>query len=217
MFHVVFSLTSRFLYLRNVLQRFSRGILALRSLGTISHLIPALSPPPPVPLLGAPVPFVERLEEIISPFPSRDLIVIERQFPVFASASPFPIYQSSLIAVTPSQFPKFLPIFVILAVISGFVVILPEIAYFFMNIAKIPSAFAHASRTIVKPFKSKPTISCLPDCLPSQFSSCKLSISLISLLFLWTGPVRIHSSFRITVVHDINDISSLQLRPFPPS
>src|SRR6266436_4357090 len=156
MFHVVFSLTSRFLYLRNVLQRFSRGILALRSLGTISHLIPALSPPPPVPLLGAPVPFVERLEEIISPFPSRDLIVIERQFPVFASASPFPIYQSSLIAVTPSQFPKFLPIFVILAVISGFVVILPEIAYFFMNFVKIPSGLARSTLFLFSPLFRSP-------------------------------------------------------------
>jgi hypothetical protein len=180
MFHVIFSLTSRFLYLRNILQGFARGILALRSLDTISsHLTPALSPPPPVPLLDAPLPFVDRPEQTILPYPSRDVIAIERQFPVFAS--PFPIYQSSLIAVTPSQFPKFFPVLLILAVISGFVVILPEITCFFTNIAKS--------------FKSKPMFYCLPTSLPSQFASYKLPISLISLLLLWTGPVFIHSSF----------------------
>jgi hypothetical protein len=194
MFHVVFSLASRFLYLRNILQGFARGILALRSLDAISsHLTPALSPPPPVSLLDAPVPFLERPEQIISPYPSRDVIAIERQFPVFASS--FPIYQSSLIAVTPSQFPKFLPVLVILSVISGFVVILPEITYFFTNIAKMPSPFTHASRYIAKSFKSKSMFYCLPTSLPSQFASSKLPISLISLLLLWTGPVLIHSSF----------------------
>ena len=191
MFHVIFSLTSRFLYLRNILQGFARGILALRSLGAISsHLTPALSPPPPLPLLDAPVPFAEHPEQIILPYPSRDVIAIQRQFPVFAS--PFPIYQSSLIAVTPSHVPKFLPVLVILAIISGFVVILPEIAYFFMKIAP---AFTHASSYITKPFKSKPMFYCQPTSLPSQVASLKLSIALISLLLLWTGPVLIHSSF----------------------
>jgi len=176
------------------LQGLARGILALRSLDTISsHLTPALSPPPPVPLLDAPLPFVERPEQIILPYPSRDVIAIERQFPVFAS--PFPIYQSSLIAVTPSQFPKSLPFLVLLAVISAIVVILPEITYFFMNIAKIPSAFTHASRYIAKTFKFKLMFYCPPTSLPSQFASSKLPISLISLLLLWTGPVLIHSSF----------------------
>ena len=178
MFHIIFSLTSRFLYFRNILQGFARGILTLRSLDAISsHLTPALSPPPPVPLLDAPDPFVERLEQIISPYPSRDVIAIERQFPVFAS--PFPIYQSSLIAVTPSHFPNFLPVLVILAVISGFFVILPEITYFFTN--------------ITKSFKSM--FYCPPTGLPSQFASSKLPISFISLLLLWTGPVLIYSSF----------------------
>ena len=194
MFHAILSLTSRFLYLRNILQGFARGILALRSLDAISsNLIPALSPPPPVPLLDALVPSVERLEQIYLPYPSRDVIAIERQFPV--STSPFPIYQSSLIAITPSQFPKFLPALVILAVISGFVVILPEIAHFFTNVAKIPSAITHVSRYIAKSFKSEPMLYCLPTSLSSQFASSKLLISLISLLLLWTGPVLIHSSF----------------------
>jgi hypothetical protein len=179
MFHIIFSVTSGFLYLRNVLQGFARGLLALRSLDTISsYLTPAISPPPPVPLLGAPVPFVERSEPIILSYPSRDVIATQRQFPV--SASPFPIYQSSLIAVTPDHFPKFLPVLVILAVISGFVVILPEISYFFIN--------------IVKSFKSKPMFY-YPSALPPQFASSKLPISLVSLLLLWTGPVLIHSSF----------------------
>jgi hypothetical protein len=174
MFHVIFALTSRFLYLRNLLQGFARGILALRSLDAISsHLTPALSPPPPVPLLDALVPSMERPEQIILPYPSRDVIAIQRQFPVFAS--PFPLYQSSLIAVTPSHFPKFLPFFVVLAVISGFVVVLPEIASFFTN--------------IVKSFKSKPMVHSPSTNMPSQFASSKLPISLVSLLLLWTGPV----------------------------
>ncbi|KAH9990488.1 hypothetical protein BJV77DRAFT_1068869 [Russula vinacea] len=166
MFHVVFSLASRFLYLGNMLQGFAHRILALRSLDAISSiLIPALPPPPPVPLLDAPVPFVELLEEIILPLPS---VAIERQPPAFSSL--IPSYQSSLIAVSPSQFSKFLPFFVVLAAISGFVIILPTIIYFF---AKIPSAFANA--------------------LPSRFTSSKLPISLLSLLLLWTGPPAIAS------------------------
>ena len=186
MFLAIFTLASRFPYLRNILRGFARGILALRSLDTISsHLTPALSSPPPVPLLDAPAPFAERPEQIISPYPSRDVIAIERQFPVFASS--FPIYQSSLISVTPSQFPKFLPLLVLLAVISGFVVIMSEITHFFMNTAKMSSAIRHASRYIAKSFKSKPTFYCLPTRLPSQFTSSKLPISLISLLLMWTG------------------------------
>lgn len=178
MFHIIFTLTSRFLYLRNILQGFARGILTLRSLDAISRLTPALSPPPPAPLLDAPVPFMERPEKIILPYPSRDVIAIQSQFPVFAS--PFPLYRSSLIEVTPSHFPKFLPVFVVLAVISGFVVILPEVASFFTNIAKS--------------FKSKPMGYSPSTSMPSQFASSKLPISLVSLLLLWTGPVLIHSS-----------------------
>lgn len=186
MFHVVFSLASRFLYLGNMLQGFAHRILALRSLDAISSiLIPALPPPPPVPLLDAPVPFVELLEEIILPLPS---VAIERQPPAFSSL--IPSYQSSLIAVSPSQFSKFLPFFVVLAAISGFVIILPTIIYFFAKIAKIPSAFANASRTIAESFKPMPISKFLPASLPSRFTSSKLPISLLSLLLLWTGPVR---------------------------
>jgi hypothetical protein len=216
MFLAIFSLPSRFPYLRNILQGFARGILAFRSLDTISsHLTPALSPPPPVPLLDAPVPFVERPEQIIFPYPSRDVIAIERQFLVFAS--PFPIYQSSLIEITPSQLPKFLPVLVILAVLSGFVVILPEITHFYMNIAKMPSAFTHAPRYIAKSFKSKSMFHCLPTSLPSQFPTSKLPISLVSLLLLWTGPVLIHSPFASWSLMIIDNISSLQLQHFSPS
>ncbi|KAI0264527.1 hypothetical protein BGY98DRAFT_1181844 [Russula aff. rugulosa BPL654] len=56
MFHIVLAIASRFLYFGNALQGFARGILALRNLGVISsHLIPAISPPPPIALLDAPV------------------------------------------------------------------------------------------------------------------------------------------------------------------
>jgi hypothetical protein len=68
------------MYLRNILQGFARGILALRSLDTIfSYLTPTLSPPPPVPLLDAPVPFVECPEQLNLLYPSRDVIAMERQ------------------------------------------------------------------------------------------------------------------------------------------
>jgi hypothetical protein len=186
MFHVVFSLASRFLHLGNMLQGFAHRILALRSLDAISScLIPALPPPPPVPLLDAPAPFVELLEEIILPLPS---VAIERQSPAFASL--IPSYQSSLISVSPSQFSKFLPLFIVLAAISGFVVILPTIVYFFSKITKILSAISNASRTIAESFKSVPFSHFLLATLPSRFPSSKLPISLLSLLLLWTGPVR---------------------------
>jgi hypothetical protein len=141
MFHIVLAIASRFLYFGNALQGFARGILALRNLGVISsHLIPAISPPPPIALLGAPVhvPIVGLPEEIIPPYPSAGLIALERigrQPPPFAS--PIPSYQSSLITVSSSQLPIFLPLFIImLAIISGFVIVLPEIMDYFMNVAK---------------------------------------------------------------------------------
>jgi len=151
MFHFVLALASRFLYFGNALQGLARGILALRNIGVISsHLIPALSPPPPIALLDAPAPFVGLSEEIIPPYPSAGLIAlerIERQPPAFAP--PILSYQSSLITVSPSQLPIFLPLFmVMLAIVSGFVILLPEIIDFFTNIAN--------SRNISKFVKPKP-------------------------------------------------------------
>ena len=141
MFHIVLAIASRFLYFGNVVQGFARGILALRNLGAIScHLVPALSPPPPIALLDAPVPFVGLPEEIIPPYPSGGLIAlerIERQPPPFASA--IPSYQSSLITVSSSQLPLLLPIFIImLAIISGFVLVLPEVLDFVTKSRNIP-------------------------------------------------------------------------------
>jgi hypothetical protein len=138
MFHIVLAIASRFLYFGNALQGFARGILTLRNLGLISsHLIPALPPPPPIALLDAPVPFVGLPEDIIPPYPSGGLIALERigrQPPPFASS--IPSYQSSLITISSSQLPIFLPLFIImLAIISGFVLLLPEIIDCFMNVA----------------------------------------------------------------------------------
>jgi len=154
MFHIVLAIASRFFYVGNV---FARGILALRNLGVISsHLIPALCPPPPIAFLDAPVPFVGLPEEIIPPYPSVGLIAlerIERQPPPFAS--PIPSYQSSLIPVSSSQLPILLPIFIVmLAIISGSILLLPEITDFFMNVAK--------SRNISKFVRSKPFSHLLP-------------------------------------------------------
>jgi len=150
MFHIVLAIASRFLYFGNALQGFARGIFSLRNLGIISsHLIPALSPPPPISLLDAPVPFLVLPEEIIPPYSSGGIIAlerIERQPPSFAS--PIPSYQSSLMIVSSSQLPVLLPLFIImLAIISGFVLLLPEIMDFFTNVVK--------SRNISKFAKSK--------------------------------------------------------------
>ncbi len=100
------------------------------------------------------------------PYPSGDLIAIERielHPPPFAS--PIPSYQSSLMVVSSSGLPNLLPLFIImLGIISGFVVVLPEIIYFFMNVSK--------SRNVSK--------------LVRYFLPA-------SLLLLWvTGPVRTH-------------------------
>ena len=120
MFHIVLAVASRLLCIGNVLQGFARAILTLRNLGLISsHIIPALSPPPPIALLDAAVPFVGLPEEIIPPYPSGGLIALERiarQPPPFVSS--IPSYQSSLITVPPSQLPILLPLIIILLAIA---------------------------------------------------------------------------------------------------
>ena len=214
MFHIVLSIASRFMFFGNVLQGLARGILALRNLGIISsHLIPTLSPPPPILLLDAAAPFVELPEEIHSPYPSAGLIAIERierRTPAFSS--PIPSYQSSLISVTPSHLPDFLPLLITLAIISGLVVFFPGILYFFVKVVKIPSTFTHASRYISKFFGFKPISGFLPARLPLRFTS-RLLVSLVSLLLLWTGPVRTMALHHCNA----NNISSPPLRPSSPS
>jgi hypothetical protein len=184
MFHLVLAIASRFLCIGNVLQGFARAILTLRNLGLISsHLIPALSPPPPIALLDAAVPFVGLPEEVIPPYPSGGLIALERiarQPPPFASS--IPSYQSSLITVPSSQLPILLPLFIILlAIISGSTLLLPDIVRFFMK-----------SRSI------------------SMFVSSTLSPHFppAGPLLLWTiGPVRTHHmSF---IVNGTNEMLTL--------
>jgi hypothetical protein len=152
MFHLVLAVASRFLYFGNVLQGLARGILALRNLGVISsQLMPSLPPPPPIPLLDA-SPFSELPVEIISPYPSAALITIERIQPqALIFSSPIPSYQSSLMPVTPSRLPNFLPLFVMLAITSGVVILLPAIV---MNVAKLASAITRASKNISGFFSS---------------------------------------------------------------
>jgi hypothetical protein len=197
MFHVVLSFATRFLYLGNVLHGFAREILALRNLPLISsHLIPALSPPPPVAFLDAPTAFVELSNQIVSPLvsvvsavsdASADIIAIECQSPVFSS--PIASYQSSLMLVTPSQLPDLVSILIFLAIISGFLIIIPEIVYFFMKIAKIPSAFTLISRFFAKIFRTNPITYLVPNYVPSGSVPSQFLLSLISLLYLRSGPV----------------------------
>ena len=165
MSHIIFlAIASKFLYLGNVLRVLARGIVALRNLGLISsRFIPAISPPPPIALLDSPVSFVGLPEEISPPYPSVGLIAlerIERQPPPFAS--PIPSYQSSLITVSSSQLPIFLPLFIItLAIISGFLLLLPQVVDFFTNVAP-----RHISKLVVsKPLSYASNIVRLLQCI----------------------------------------------------
>jgi hypothetical protein len=175
-----------------VLHGFARGILALRNLQTISSLlIPALPPPPPIPLLDAPASIAKLQDEIVLPYASAvsaDLIAIESQSPVFVS--PIASYQSSLMLVTPSQLPDLLPIFILLAIISGFLVVLPEIVCLFTNITKTSPAFEYASRFFSKLFRTNPISHPTPNCSPSVLIPAQLFLFLNSVLFSWTGVVR---------------------------
>ena len=206
MFHIVFSIASRFLYLGNMLQGFARGILAFRNLDIISsHLIPALPPPPPIPLLDAPKAFAELTDEIILPNVSAELFAIESQSPVFSS--PISSYQSSSIIVSPGQFNL---IVIVMIIIPGFLVLLPQIAYFFMNVAKISPAFPHLARKIFKSLRTNHISHLVPSGLPSQRILFRSLMTLASLLVLRIGPVRTHVSLHVTYV---DQICSLPLCP----
>jgi hypothetical protein len=174
-----------------MLQGFARGILALRNLNTISSfIIPALPPPPPIPLLDAPIAIAQLQDEIL-PYASAvstDLIAIESQSPVFVSS--IASYQSSLMLVTPSQLPDLIPIFILLAVISGFLVVLLEIVCLYTNIAKTSSNFKRASRFFSKLFRTNPISYLVPDCVPAVIAPAQVFLFLSCVLFSWMGPVR---------------------------
>ncbi|KAI0247415.1 hypothetical protein BJV78DRAFT_1245566 [Lactifluus subvellereus] len=187
MFHIVLSIASRFLYLGNMLQGFTRGILALRNLHAISsHLVPTLPPPPPVQLLDAPPVSLELSDEFRMPYPSTEIIVVEPQ-PLIMPSS-IPSYQSSLVIVTPNSLPDLVPLFLMLAIISGFVCFLPEFAHISTTISKTISAFANASSNFLKSFQSKPTSNPVPAGTPSQRISFQSLLFFVPVLLAWTGP-----------------------------
>ncbi|KAI0247768.1 hypothetical protein BJV78DRAFT_890530 [Lactifluus subvellereus] len=187
MFHIVLSIASRFLYLGNMLQGFTRGILALRSLHAISsHIIPTLPPPPPVQLLDAPPVSLDLSDEFRMPYPTTELIVVEPQPLIMPSF--IPSYQSSLVTVTPNSLPDLVPLLLMLAIISGFVCFLPELAHIFTIISTTISAFADASSNFLKSFNSKPTSNPVPAGTPSQRISFQTLMFFVSVLLAWTGP-----------------------------
>ncbi|KAH9987797.1 hypothetical protein BJV77DRAFT_770227 [Russula vinacea] len=77
--------------------------------------------------------------------------------------------------------------------ISGLVILVPEILYLFMNVSKITSAFTYASRSTSNLFRFRCISGFLAVTLPSHLTSSRLFFSLVSLLFLWTGPPTIAS------------------------
>ena len=183
MFHFVFSIASRLLCFGNMLQGFARGIRALRNLHSISsRLIPALPPPPPIPLLDPPTAFADFSDELILPNASAELFAIESQSLVFSSL--IPRFPSALIAVTPSQLPNLVFFFFMLAIISGIIILLSEI--YVINALNISPVFTHSSSKSSKPLKANAESRRFPAGLPSQRFSL---MSLVSMLLFWTGPV----------------------------
>ena len=70
---------------------------------------------------------------------------------------------------------------------------------FLTNTAKmISSAFKRTSRIFAKLFRTNPIPYLVPACVPPVFAPFQLVICLVSLLILWTGPVRAHLSSRMT-------------------
>jgi hypothetical protein len=167
-------------------------MLALRNLRITSsrHLIPTLSPPPLVQLAespGPPLPLLELSDDFGMPYPTTDLLVIDQ--PPSFMLSPMPNYQSSLAVITPSNIPDLVPLFIILAIISGLFCFLPELAYIFTVISKSLSAFVNASNDFFNPIKRKQTSNLVLTARPSQPISFRTILYLVSLVLLWTGPV----------------------------
>ena len=183
MFHFVFSIASRLLCFGNMLQGFAHAIRALRNLHAISsRLIPALPPPPPIPLLDPPTASADFPDDFILPNASAELFAIESQSRV--SSSLIPRFPSALVAVTPSQLPNLVFFFFMLAIISGFIVLLSEI--YVMNALNVSPVVTHSSSKSSKPRKANAESHRFPAGLPSQ----RLSLmSLGSMLLFWTGPV----------------------------
>ena len=194
MFLALFALTSGFLYVGNLLRGLARGVLAFRSLHDItSHLMPTLCSPPATHFLDAPIAPLELLEEFRMPSSSGGLIAIE--VPPLVLPSPIPTfsYQSSLVTVTPpNRLLDLVPFLLLLAFISGLVLLLPGFVYVFSTIAGRISALSRLSRKNFKAlsFSLVLLFSLVPNFFSTQIFSLRLLVSPASLLLLWIGPVR---------------------------
>jgi hypothetical protein len=182
MFHALFAL------LRG-LRGFARGLLALRKLHDIaSHLVPTLCSPPPSHFLdAAPIAPLDVLEELTTPSSYGALIAIEVPPQALPSAIPTHIYQSGLVTVTPTHFFDLIHILLLLAFISGLVLLLPGLVYVFATIAGRISAPFRLSTKNSKASSFKPAFRLAPNFVSTPLF---LLVSLVSLLLLWTGPVR---------------------------
>ncbi|KAH9064980.1 hypothetical protein EDB87DRAFT_1680146 [Lactarius vividus] len=141
---IVFAFTSRFLYLGNMLRGLARGVLALRNLRAMtSRLMPTLCSPPPTHLLEAPI------------VPLSPPLVLPSSIPTLG-------YQSSLVTVTPNRLPDLVPLLLLLAFFSGFVLLLPGLVYVYSAIANRISASAYSSRKISKAYSFNPIFSLVP-------------------------------------------------------
>ena len=188
--------TSGLLNLGILLQGLARRVFRFRKL-PIVRLKPSLSSPPPIHLLEAPIAPLERLvEEFRTPSSSGGLIVTEG--PPLVQPSPIPTrsFQSSLVTVTPNRIPNLVPFLLLLIFISGFLLLLPGLVYVRASIANRISAICRRqSRKFSKASSFKPVSSLVLvfSLVPNFFSTLIFSrhlVSLVSLLLLWTGPVR---------------------------
>jgi hypothetical protein len=167
-----------------MLQGLAHAILTLRNLQTISsRRIPTLPPPPPIHLLDPGPPPLQLSDEFRMPYPTADLILTERQ-PLITTL-PIPGYESPLAAIMPNNLLDLVPIFLMLAIISGLVCFLPGLVYIFATISKSLSAFVNAPTNFLNSIKRKSLVMACS----SWYISFRTLISLFSLILLWAGPV----------------------------
>jgi hypothetical protein len=218
MFQALFAFTSGFLYVGTLLRGLAHGILGFRNLHDIaSHLMPSLPSPHTPYLLDAPIAStapLEFLEELRTPSSSGELMVLEVSPSVLPSPIPTHSYQLSLDTVAPNPFLELAHFFALLLFITGLLLLLLGLVYVFTSIARKISAFSRLARknskafifksifSLVLVFSLVPLFSFVPLCnfvplfslVSNSFStrifSLRLLLSPVSLLLLWTGPVR---------------------------
>ena len=210
MFLAVFALASGLMYVGDVLRGFARGILGFKSLHDIaSHLMPSLPSPHTAYLLDAPIapiapvtPLVF-LEELSTPSPCGELMVLDVSPSVLPSAIPTPNYQLSIDTIQPNLNLDIAHFFVLMLFVSALVEHYPKLVLLCAFIARKIFFFFRLATSSLKSISGLvPIISLVPlfsfvsllghvpDFFSTRTFSSRLLFSLASLPLSWTGPVR---------------------------